>query len=322
LIKNLIFAVLASVIFCSSAVAELTTTQKTARDSGIALFQQSDWYDSQPPLKIAAEAGDREAQYYLAEAIRLSKRYTTAEAKKWYEAAAEQGDLYAMLRLSSDKDLCNVMDTCSGESAEGWREEVLKAANERAAKGDTEAMTVLYTASQGLSWLERAAEAGDSYAQQLLAGVYEGGGGWFLIPGSREKAIVKWYKASSEGGSPRGMFFYANYLFNHNGSTEEVAHWVKEAAEKGHIDSVATYAENSSILNNKLGLPVNLKEAYGFNYLIAKIKAGVAPRDAKRNLPELTEKMTHEEIEEGIKFADAWEKSHPPLSYFDPIYGY
>ncbi len=322
MIKNLIFAVLASVIFCGSAAAELTTTQKTARDSGISLFQQSDWYDSQPPLKIAAEAGDRKAQFYLAEAIRLSKRYTTAEAQKWYEAAAEQGDLYAMLRLSDEDDLCSSIGTCSGKSAKDWREQVLNTANARAVKGDTEAMTVLYTAGQGLSWLERAAEAGDSYAQQLLAGVYKDGGGWFLIPGSREKVVVKWYKASSEGGNPRGMFLYANYLFEHDGSLEEVAHWVKEAAENGHIDAVSTYAGKLSRPNNNLGIPVNLKEAYGLNYLLAKIESGISPEDARRNLPELAKRMTHEEIEEGIKFADAWKKSHPPLSYFDPIYGY
>ena len=82
MIKNLLFAAMASVIFCSSAIAELTTMKKTAKDSGIALFHQSDWYNSQALLKVAAESGDSTAQYYLAEAIRLSNRYTTDEARK------------------------------------------------------------------------------------------------------------------------------------------------------------------------------------------------------------------------------------------------
>ncbi|MFJ2714274.1 tetratricopeptide repeat protein [Pseudomonas sp. NPDC087346] len=322
MIKNLFFGLLASLLFCSSAVAELTVSQQTAKLSGIALFRQSDWYDSQPPLNVAATAGDIEAQYYLGEAIRLSNRYTTAEAKKWYEAAAEQGSLYAMLRLSNDDDLCGAMGTCSGKTAEEWREQLLAVAHERAAKGDTEAMTVLFTAGQGLSWLEKAAEAGDSYAQQLLASVYKSGGGWFLIPGSREKAIIRWFKSSSEGGNPRGMFFYANYLFDNNGDLKEIAHWVKKAAENGHIDSVSTYAGKLSRPNNELGFPPNLKEAYGLNLLLSKIKSGVAPRDAKRNLPNLEKRMNAEEIKEGIEFAKAWKESHPPLSYFDPIYGY
>ncbi|MFI8648063.1 tetratricopeptide repeat protein [Pseudomonas iridis] len=322
LIKKLFFGVLASVIFCSSAAAELTASQKTAKDSGIALFRQSDWYDSQPPLNIAAEAGDSEAQYYLGEAIRLSNRYTTAEAQKWYEAAAEQGSLYAMLRLSNEEDLCGAMGTCSGKTAAEWREQVLEKAGERAEKGDTEAMTVLFTAGQGLSWLEKASEAGDSYAQQLLASVYKSGGGWFFIPGSREKAIARWFKSSSEGGNPRGMFFYANYLFDNNGDMKEIAHWIRQAAESGHIDSVSTYAGKLSRPNNELGVEFNLKEAYGFNLLLSRIKSGTAPRDAKRNIPELEKRMTPEEIKEGIEFAKTWKESHPPLSYFDPIYGY
>ncbi|UFQ01319.1 tetratricopeptide repeat protein [Pseudomonas fitomaticsae] len=322
MIRNFIGAFWLSLIFCSSATAEFNPAQKTARDSGIALFRQSDWYDSQPLLTIAAEAGDRDAQYYLGEAIRLSKRYITAEAKKWYEAAAEQGDLYAMLRLSKEDDLCTIMDSCSEKGAKDWREQVLKAANERAVKGDTEAMTVLFTAGQGISWLEKAAEGGDSYAQQLLASVYKSGAGWFFIPGSREKEINRLFKSSSEGGNPRGMFLYANYLYDHNGSKEEIAHWVKKAAENSHIDSLITYAYKISDPSNELGYPVNLKEAYSLILILSKLEAGTAPKDAKRKLPELESQMKPDEIKQGIEFSKEWKKTHPPLSYFDPIYGY
>ncbi|NUU38766.1 tetratricopeptide repeat protein [Pseudomonas sp. C2B4] len=320
--NNLFISVFLSMLFSNVCAAEPTNSQTAARDKGIALYQQSNWYDSQPLLKIAAEAGDRKAQFYLAEAIRLSKRYMTSEAQKWYEAAAEQGDLYAMLRLSNEDDLCSLMSTCSEKNAEDWRKQVLEAANERAVKGDTEAMTVLFTAGQGLSWLEKAAEAGDSYAQQLLASVYKSGGGWFFIPGNREKAITKWFKASSEGGDPRGMFFHANYLYDHSGSKEEIAYWVKKATESSHIDAVITYAYKISDPSNELGYPVNLIEAYGLIFMLSKLEVGTAPEDAKRKLPELASKMKPEEIKEGIDFASAWEKSHPPLSYFDPIYGY
>ena len=311
-----------SLALCGTASAELTSTQKNARDKGIALFHQSDWYDSQPLLEIAAEAGDRDAQYYLGEAIRLSQRYTTPEAKKWYEASAEQGALYAMLRLSNKNDLCGSMDTCANKNGIDWREHALITAQERAKKGDTEAMTVLFTAGQGLSWLEKAAEAGDSYAQQLLASAYKSGAGWFLIPGSREKAIIKWFKASSEGGNPRGMFLYANYLYDYNGSKEDIAYWVKKAAEYSHIDAVGTYAYKVSDPSNELGYPENLAEAYGLTLLLSKLEAGTAPEDANRLLPELEKKMSPEEIKKATEFSKDWERSHAPLSYIDPIYGY
>jgi len=49
---------------------------------------------------------------------------------------------------------------------------------------------------------------------------------------------------------------------------------------------------------------------------------GVAPEDARRSLSEIAEKMSLQEIEDGIRFAKDWEKTHPPLSYFVPAYGY
>ncbi|WKV97384.1 hypothetical protein PYV50_01855 [Pseudomonas sp. H22_DOA] len=165
-------------------------------------------------LQTAAEAGDRDAQYYLGEAIRLSNRYMTEDAVKWYEAAAEQGHLYAMLRLSNKEDLCTIIETCTQKSGKDWRAQALKIAHERAERGDTEAMVALYTAKQGLEWLERAAESGDNFAQQLLASAYQNGKGWFVIPGSREKAIEKWFKASAEGDSLRGCIFMRTICTN------------------------------------------------------------------------------------------------------------
>ena len=182
MISQVVISIVLTLFFSSFALAQLTHEQQAAKDKGLVLYNQSDWYDSQPLLRIAAEAGDRTAQYYLGEAIRLSNWHTTAEAKKWYEAAAEQGDLYSMLRLSNKYDLCKYMGTCNEKSGAEWRKLALKVARERAEKGDTEAMTVLYIARQGLGWLEKAADAGDSYAQNLLAKVYRDGGGWFLIP--------------------------------------------------------------------------------------------------------------------------------------------
>ena len=323
MISQVVISIVLTLFFSSFALAQLTHEQQAAKDKGLVLYNQSDWYDSQPLLRIAAEAGDRTAQYYLGEAIRLSSWYTTTEAKKWYEAAAEQGDLYAMLRLSSKDDLCRVMETCTGKSGEQWREHALKIARERAGKGDTEAMIVLYLANQGLAWLEKAAEAGDGFGQQLLASAYKGGGGWFLIPGSREKAIEKWFKASAENGFPPGMYLYANFLYEHGGSETDVGYWLKKTAEAGHIEAMVSYALNIAHLPERYGLPLDLVKAYGLTYMLSKLEGGgVGPEDGKRNLPRVAEKMNERQIQQGIAFAKEWEKTHPPLSYFAPAYGY
>lgn len=49
---------------------------------------------------------------------------------------------------------------------------------------------------------------------------------------------------------------------------------------------------------------------------------GTGPEDGKMILPDIAEKMTKEEIELGILFAEEWKRSRPPLSYFVPVYGY
>ncbi|SER99108.1 hypothetical protein SAMN03159444_05595 [Pseudomonas sp. NFACC02] len=323
MIKPIFTSLLLLTLFSGSAFAQLTSEEQQARDKGIVLYKQSDWYDSQPLLEIAAKAGDRTAQYYLAEAIRLSKRYTTAEAKKWYEAAAEQGDLYAMLRLGDSDDLCGVIGTCEGKSAEQWRKKALKTAYERANNADTEAMIVLYTMGEGLRWLERSAERGNSDAQHFLAIVYKDGGGWFIIPGTRDKAVERYARASAEAGYAPAMEFYANFLYDNKRPKKEIAYWLKKTAETGHLEALAAYALYIAHLPDGLDYPLNLVEAYGITYLISQLTGGGAvPEDARRSLPKIAAKMTPDEIQQGIAFSKEWEKTHPPLSYYPPVYGY
>lgn len=321
MIKRLAISLVLSLTLVSAAFGQLTPEQQVARDRGLALYQQSDWYDSQPLLKIAAEAGDQQAQYYLGEAIRLSKRYMTAEARKWYEAAAEQGDLFSMLRLSDSSDLCHELGTCS-LNGEEWRQKALDLAYERAEQGDTQAMNALFIANQGIGWLEKAAEGGDGPAQRLLAGLYRDGQGWFFLPGRREEAIEKWLKASAEGGYAMGMMEYANNLGLQN-RVEEARSWIRRSAEGGYIEGVYTYASYLAHMPDKVGYPLDLVKSYGLLYLMAQLQGGGgAPEDAQRKLKEIAKKMSAEQIEQAKLFAAEWEKTHPPLSYFVPVYGY
>jgi len=322
LIKQIAFSLILIFSFIGTAFAELTPEQQAARDEGLALYQQSDWYDSQPLLLEAAQAGDQKAQYFLAEAIRLSNRYMTAESRKWYEAAAEQGDLFAMLRLSSSSDLCHEMGTC-GPHSTNWRSTALALAHERAAQGDVEAMQALFNAGQGLEWLEKAAEGGYAPAQELLASFYAEGEGWFLLPGRRQAAIEKWYKASAEGGFPLGMMSYANFLYENNGSQKEMAYWVKKAAEGGYIGAVSTYAAGLADVSGTLNYPKDIIAGYGLTYLVSRLEGGgYAPEAARRRLPLIAQEMTPEQIEEAKVFAAEWEDTHPPLSFFVPVFGY
>ena len=91
----------------SALATELTPDQQAAKTQGLVFYNQFKTTLAIPKLKIAADAGDKEAQYYLGEAIRKNKKYIDNDAKTAYENSAKQGDIYSMIRLGRmDKDLC------------------------------------------------------------------------------------------------------------------------------------------------------------------------------------------------------------------------
>ncbi|WP_165673883.1 tetratricopeptide repeat protein [Metapseudomonas otitidis] len=310
-------ALIATLYFIAGlAWADLTPEQRAAKDKGLALYQQSDWYDSQPLLQLAAEAGDKTAQYYLGEAIRLSKRYTTADARKWYEAAAAQGDLFAMLRLSDSSDLCDLFGTCTGRAE--WRDRVLDLAYARAEHGDTEAMWVLFHAEEKLGWLEKAAEAGDGAAQLRLANLYYAGAGWFLIPGKRQKEAVRLFKASAESGYAPGMLDYALVLFSSN--PDEAALWLERAAKLGYVDAVIEYASSLGKSPNKYHLPRDSIKGAALMRMAMEILPG--DNSVKRMLAKIEHDMSEAQVSEAKVLMNALKTQWPPLSHFVPVYGH
>lgn len=104
--------------FSVNAYAQLTRDQISAKHEGLILYHQLKTVSAIPFLTVAAEAGDHEAQYYLGESLRRKNHYINPEARKWYEASAAQGDLYAMIQLGrSEKNLC----TFSNLTYDAWR---------------------------------------------------------------------------------------------------------------------------------------------------------------------------------------------------------
>jgi hypothetical protein len=314
-------------IVCNSAWAELTREQEDARVKGVFLYNMNDGYTSKPFLEIAARAGDGESQYYLAELIRLRKKYITPEAQVLYEAAAEKGDIYAMMRLA-DKgdDLCHIMENCPPDikTPQQWSESARALAKERVSQGDTEAMYQLFLLTGKFDWLTMAAESGFPRAQYRLGGIYEDGFGTFLIPGNRKKEIEKWYKASAEGGYAPGMSRYAD-LLQKFGDLQGAGYWTEKAAEAGHFGSMSSYAAWTAHMPDEVGYPLDLVKAYGLTLLMAEADPGRGPSSpgyGGQVLPEVAAKMTPEQIEAGKAYAKEWAKTHPPLSRFPPKYGY
>ena len=197
-----VIAGLACLLSCIITHAStLTHAQQIAKENGITLYNQ--YKTAEPELRIAAEAGDREAQYYLAEELRQSNQHITIEAYQWYIAAAEQGDMYAMRRLSLlEDDLCTSMNNCpQGPTPPSeWKKILIDKAQSLAEAGDGEAMFIMYHISNDLEWLKKADEAQYAYGQYLLANLYENGKGFFWLPWERNEKIEELVEKSAKGG--------------------------------------------------------------------------------------------------------------------------
>jgi hypothetical protein len=288
-------------------------------------YQQYKRSSAIPELQIAAEAGDREAQYFLAEALRLDAMHITAEAQKWYEAAAAQGEVYAMLRLGNKgNDLCVVMSSCPPDHKKPveWLIMARDTANARAGQGDGEAMRQLELITGEFEWLEKSAAAGFGEGQHWLAIAYRQDEGWFFWPGSRDEAVEKWFKASAESGYAPGMMAYVDIL-GRRGDMEGVKHLIERAAEAGYIDAVASYAAYSAHTPDEVGYPLDLVKGYGLMLLLSELDGGGGMQVYTADkLPEIAAKMAPAQIEQAKAFAEEWQKTHPPLSYFVNKYGF
>ncbi len=287
------------------------------------LFKQ--YKIAEPELRIAAEAGDAEAQFYLAEELRQMNRYITPEAHKWYEAAASQGDFYAMIRLGrSGKDLCAVMGNCADgqKTPVEWLRQALKQAKPKAEQGDAEAMYVMYHITGNRDWLEKSANAGHAIAQYWMAVGDSQGEGFFFLPGKRQESVERWFKASSKGGYPKAMMRYAHLLYEKHDKAG-VRYWMEEASKLGYVDAISSYAAYVAHTPDLLGYELNLVKGYALTYLLKELDGGGNMQVyVDDTLPEIAAKMTPDQIEQAKVFAKEWKATHPPLSFFPDKLGY
>lgn len=318
-----LFFLLLSVASGALQAASLSIEQQAAKEKGIALYNQ--YKDGYKYLRIAAEAGDREGQYYLGESLR-QVGFVTEESYKWLAAAANQGDLYAMVRLAyHGGNLCSLANECPeyAKTSSDWIVMFEKEAKARAAKGDTEAMYALYLGISDFDWLEKSAEAGYPQAQYLLAMRYKEGEGLLQWPWTKAQRIEELIKKSAEGGSVDGMNEYM-IIFQERGELEKARYWLVKMAEAGDARAIGEYAADlAHTPDNRFGFPLDLVKGYGLMSLLLELDGGgSSKRFAEDVLPDIAAKMTSEQIEEAKVFADQWRSSHPPLSYFPPKLGF
>jgi hypothetical protein len=316
---------LVTLLSWSVLAAQLTPEQQAAKEKGITLYNQYKAISAEPYLEIAAKAGDREARYYLGEALRLNNRYMTKEAYKWYEAAAEQGDVYAMRRLASAKnDLCSAMGNCpqGQRTALDWLNLMVATVEPLIKQGDGEAMYLMYRATGDFEWLKKSAEAGFPYGQYWLATQYKQGEGFFFPPWDRSKKVEELLRESAESGFPVGMMMLVEVIYK-KGDMEGVRYWIEKAAETGFQNGVSSYGTYLAHEPDKVGYPLDLVKGYALTSLLLELDGGGGVYDYIPDvLEKITVKMTPEQVEEAKAFAQEWKASHPPLSFFPDKLGF
>ena len=314
--KRLRITALFVLFFSGSSCADLTVVEQAAKTRGLMLFNQ--YKGAQPELRIAAEGGDAEAQFYLAEELRKEKQYISTEAYKWYEAAAEQGDLYAMIRLGrSYSDLCRTMNNCPSEKKkpEEWLAEATTIAKEKADRGDAESLYIIYELTADRKLLEKSANAGSPVAQYRMAiGDRQGEG--FLLPWKRQQSVETWFLASAKGGNPKAMMQLFG-IYREKGDLEQARYWVEQAASTGYESGVYNYGYFLAVEPNTLGFTMDKTKGYALISLLKELDGGGAAQvDVEETLPQIAKDMTPKEIEHAIQFAKKWKNEHPPLSFY------
>ncbi|TDF84071.1 tetratricopeptide repeat protein [Pseudomonas sp. H9] len=306
-------------IFTTNSFAALSPDQQAAKERGIMLYNQ--YKPAETELRIAAEAGDAEAQFYLAESLLNKNRQMTAEARNLLEASATQGNLYAIIRLSKgDGGFCEITNNCPTDFKKQyeWRQDLFLTSKNLAAKGDPEGLYVFYRITGKPEFLVRSAEAGFPIAQYWLADRYRNGEGFFWLPWQRSQEIERWFKAAAEKGNPIAMLKYAFIVYEDRGDMAVVRHWVEESAKAGYQNSVALLAAEYAHLRTYFGFPLNLVKAYGLTSLLLVLDGrGGELMFVQDDMVKISNQMSPEQIEQGKAFALQWQIAHPrPISSF------
>ena len=208
----------------------------------------------------AADAGDAEAQFYLAYChwfgFGVSKDWT--KAAMWYQLAAEQGHSFAKLQLGYCYFFGLGVAKDEAKAEQLFREgDYAKACNlvgHEYASGFDSAKD--YT--KAMQWYRKAADLGDAEGQYNVAGLYRWGDG---VPKSVSEA-EKWYLKAAEGGYSSAWNSLGDiYRDGAEGVEKDYAkamYWYRKDADEGH--SWSQY-EVGQMYENGEGVSKSIPEA-------------------------------------------------------------
>ncbi|HHQ4672401.1 TPA: hypothetical protein ACSP2K_003922 [Aeromonas veronii] len=276
----------------------------------------------------AAEAGNVEALCTIARAYQGTSLIVSEKADKYFEMAAERNGLCGMLALAnlgSGPILNNELGEVKKHT--NWRQKVVDLAKSQAEQGNiyaikTYAFIQAATGSDNgyCQWMEKAAKLGDADAMKQLASAIEDGCGWYLIPGSRQKAVHYWIEQAANHGNPRAMEKMARFAYD-AGDFKGMLAWFDKAIDTGNENSLAmaSYFLMEDDITS-MPLPEQYQDpvkAYSLNYILWQYNPNNNDEDFSPsiNLKNLDKKLTKAEKDQAMAWAKEWMKGHQVRTY-------
>lgn len=300
----------------------LTYAEETADDlyqKGVLLSEQ--WQPSADAyIKKAADLGNTKAMCLWAAKNKPSAFIHTEESLKYYEKAKAGGDLcgYDALMTSNDID-----EAIRGKTSSKLVNEFKDLAEKKAAQGDSYALISLASlygigSDKEIEYLKKAADFDNALAMRNLAElITDGHDGWYLIPGSRKRAVREWMEKSAEAGNPLAMLDLGRMYYDEDKKKSE--EWYKRAVDKGFFQALGSLATAYDHLdeNYKIKFEYNPQKAYELLYpILIKIGSDSPYHEiAENELAQLDKILTKEEVSKAKNNAKQWMRTHEIRDY-------
>ncbi|MBM0490772.1 hypothetical protein GNZ06_11520 [Aeromonas jandaei] len=282
----------------------------------------------------AADAGNVDAQCWIAKSSMKSTWVWSETTYKYFKMAATQDGLCGMLALSTKSEGGVAIignDGLSNEEKDELRAKLINKLEALADNGNIDGIK-MYAFLQAIKdgndegyckWMEKAAKLGDADAMNQLAGSIRDGCGWYILPGSRDKAVRYWIEQAANNGNPRAMDQLAVY-YQEAGDIKSMLHWYGMGAKIGNVNSILFYSGYlSSAPELGVDVPLELQDkvkSYGLlNAVVSQITEDDNVFSAYHQTIErmrfLEKELTTKELDEAKKWSNEWMKSHQVRNY-------
>ncbi|MFM5523631.1 SEL1-like repeat protein [Aeromonas jandaei] len=275
----------------------------------------------------AADAGNAKAQCLIAKGNLQSVWVWSDISYKYFKMAADQDALCGLLALSVGAEggvpiMRPKQFEIDNISTAEYEKRLNAILAEHVARGDAEALKLKGFLSDNkneeCALFEKAAQKNDPDAQFRLANKIKDGCGWYLIPGSRKKAVHYWIEQAANHGNPRAMEEMAGFAHD-AGNISEMLAWYDKAIATGNENSLALA---SSFLMGDRFIPIpekyhDLVRAYALNYILRQYNPSNNNEyySPYSRLKVLDDKLTKAEKEQAITWAKEWMKNHQVRTY-------